>query len=405
MANNTVGGPLGAREVQIEGLNAAGGLGLYGNCAASALFPSSCDDDDSGPLDLRLDPLRRLQPLANNEINGLTLGAVGRETDIDNVEVFQSKDDAIEMFGGTVNLKHARLMAPGDDGTDYDEGYRGKVQFIALFQGTPGTDKSDKGGELDGGNVGDGSLPRAIPTVYNTTYVGLGAQKNFTAFGENTALHFRDNSGGRWYNSAFLDFGGAEALIEGGTASPNSANTAGERAGTAYVVNTGHCSVTTATVCTTTAQCLAGEVCVNDQKGPASTFELELEDNTFYCIHRQESLLGGGFPVGSPPAGRDGHAGGLQHRRGAVPDGGHLPGRRVVRRRSGGLRHHASGRRQQAPPRQRHAHQCRARQHLHLVRFSPANPRADPRQQRPGDAAEPKESPPSTHAPPPAARC
>src|SRR6185503_4373488 len=174
-----------------------------------------------------------------------------------------------------------------------------KLQFVLLMQGTPGTDKSDKGGELDGGNVGDGSLPKSIPTAYNMTFVGLGAQKDYTAHGENTALHFRDNSGGRWYNSAFMDFGGAEALIEGGTASPNSANTSGERAGTAYVQN-GHCSVTTATVCTTSAGCPAPEVCVIDQKGPNSTFELELQNNTFYCIRRQQDLMSGTFPVGGP---------------------------------------------------------------------------------------------------------
>ena len=300
VANNTVGAPNGSREVQIEGLNAAGGLGLYGNCAASPLFPSSCDDDDSGTLQFVSIRYGGFNLSPNNEINGLTVGGVGRETDIDNIEVFQGKDDAIEFFGGTVNVKHALLFAPGDDGTDWDEGYRGKLQFVALFQGTPGTDKSDKGGELDGGNVGDGSLPKSIPTAYNMTFVGLGAQKDYTAHGENTALHFRDNSGGRWYNSAFLDFGGAEALIEGGTASPNSANTSGERAGTAYVLNQGHCSVTTATVCTTTPQCPGGEVCVNDQKGPASTFELELEDDTWYCIRRQQDLLGGGFPSGGP---------------------------------------------------------------------------------------------------------
>jgi hypothetical protein len=300
VANNTVGAPNAAREVQIEGLVSAGGLGLYGNCAASPLFPASCDDDDSGTLEYVSIRYGGFNLSANNEINGLTVGGVGRETDISNIEVFQGKDDAIEFFGGTVGIKRAVLVSPGDDGTDWDEGYRGKLQFVLLQQGTPGADKSDKGGELDGGNVGDGSFPRAIPTVYNTTYVGLGAQKNYTARGENTALHFRDNSGGRWYNSAFLDFGGAEALIEGGTASSNSANTSGERSGAAYTANSGHCSVTTATVCTTSAGCPGGEVCVLDYRGPASTFELELQDNTFYCIRRQQDLLGGGFPAGGP---------------------------------------------------------------------------------------------------------
>ncbi len=52
VSNNTAAGPDAAREVQIEGLTAAGGLGLYGNCAAAYPSPYGkvCDDDDSGSL-------------------------------------------------------------------------------------------------------------------------------------------------------------------------------------------------------------------------------------------------------------------------------------------------------------------------------------------------------------------
>ena len=38
-----------------------------------------------------------------NEINGLTLGAVGRGSTIEYVEVFNNSDDGVEFFGGTVN--------------------------------------------------------------------------------------------------------------------------------------------------------------------------------------------------------------------------------------------------------------------------------------------------------------
>jgi hypothetical protein len=297
VANNTSTGPNGAREVQIEGLTAAGSLGFYGNCAASALFPASCDDDDSGTIQYVSIRYGGFNLSPNNEINGLTLGAVGRETDVHHVEVFQNKDDGFEMFGGAVNLKNVVVVAVGDDGLDYDEGWRGKVQYAFVMQGTPGTDKSDKGGEWDGGNSPDGSQPRAIPTVYNATMVGHG-QKNFTLSTENTALHFRDNAGGRVYNSAFLDFGGATVLIEGGTASSNSTNTSGERSGAAYAASSGNCSVTTGTTCTVDANCPGGEVCVLHYRGPGSTFELELEDNTFWCIKRQELLAGPSFPVG-----------------------------------------------------------------------------------------------------------
>ena len=138
VANNTGVAADPNREVQIEGLTAAGGLGLYGN--------GGNDNDDSGSISYVIIRYGGFNLSANNEINGLTLGAVGRETDIDYVEVFQNKDDGIELFGGTVNVKHAIVADGGDDGIDYDEGYRGKVQFVLVLQGTPGSDKSDKGG-------------------------------------------------------------------------------------------------------------------------------------------------------------------------------------------------------------------------------------------------------------------
>lgn len=218
VANNTVAGPNPAREIQIEGLTAVGSLGLYGNCSgASPAIPlASCDDDDSGTLSYISIRYGGFNLAANNEINGLTLGAVGRSTDIDHIEVFQNKDDGIELFGGAANLKYVIMANGGDDGLDYDEGWRGKVQFMLVMQGTPGSDKSDKGSERDGGNAGDASQPRSIPTIYNATYIGLGGTKAYTDHLMNTGMHFRDNAGGREYNSFYGDFGGATMLIESG---------------------------------------------------------------------------------------------------------------------------------------------------------------------------------------------
>ena len=230
VANNSVGAANPTREVQIEGLTAAGALGFYGNCQAYLAGPygRNCDDSDSGTVSYTSIRYGGFNLSANNEINGLTLGGVGRATHLDHIEVFQNKDDQVEAFGGAPNLKYIATYAGGDDGLDYDEGFRGKVQFYFMVQGTPGADKSDKGGEWDGGNVGDTSLPMAIPDLYNMTFVGLG-QKNFTNRSQNTVLHLRDNAGGRIYNSAFLDFGGANGLIEGTAASGTGAGSSGER--------------------------------------------------------------------------------------------------------------------------------------------------------------------------------
>ncbi len=174
------------------------------------------------------------------------------------------------MFGGAVNLKHCIAAAVGDDGLDFDEGWRGKVQFFFNLQNTAGGQDSDKGTEQDGGTTGDASQPFAIPTIYNATMIGKGgappavpgAGADYTNRLFNSAMVWRDNGGGRWYNSFFGDFGGDAMVIEGGTIAtgPTAAGTSGQRAITGYTPGTGNCSVTTTTACTANAQLSVGRV-------------------------------------------------------------------------------------------------------------------------------------------------
>jgi len=102
VANNTAGAVNPAREFQIEGLTASGSLGFYGGCSLSLPGPygRNCDDDDSGSLSHISIRYGGFNLSANNEINGLSMGAIGRATDIDHIEVFQNKDDLYEVWGG-----------------------------------------------------------------------------------------------------------------------------------------------------------------------------------------------------------------------------------------------------------------------------------------------------------------
>ncbi|MDX6766826.1 MAG: hypothetical protein SFU85_08540 [Candidatus Methylacidiphilales bacterium] len=173
------------------------------------------DDDNSGSLQYVSIRYGGVGLTTNSEVNGLTLGAVGRSTTLQNIEIVNNLDDGIEFFGGTVNTKYIAMYGIGDDCFDWDEGFRGKNQFIFAVQtqckagGTVGSGVPDKGGELDGSNSNsDEAWPYSLPTVYNATFVGMG--KNYSGAGgaapRNTAFHFRDASGGRVRNSLFLDF-------------------------------------------------------------------------------------------------------------------------------------------------------------------------------------------------------
>lgn len=198
----------GTRTVQIEGLQPYGAASTYGG---------NNDDDNSGEMSYWSIRYGGYVLGADNEINGLTLGAVGSQTKIKHIEVFQNKDDGFEWFGGTVNTKYLVSWCNADDSFDWDEGFRGKGQFWLAVQGplSSQNDASDKGVEADGANKGDGNTPNACPTIYNATFIGLGNQAtNLNRLG-NTVVHQRDSSAGRFYNSMFLDFAGAAGLIEG----------------------------------------------------------------------------------------------------------------------------------------------------------------------------------------------
>ncbi len=194
-------------ETAIEGIPAGDPRGLYG--AANSQF---IDDDNSGVL--RYVSIRHggAEIGAGNEINGLTLGAVGSGTTLEYIEVLSNLDDGIEFFGGTVNLKYASVSFCGDDGFDWDQGYAGKGQFWFTLQGS---DDGDNGAEMDGA-IPDGNTPFANPTVYNATYIGAGL--GATAVNEH-ALLFRDGTAGTYGNSIFTDFRNFAIQVEDRAAS------------------------------------------------------------------------------------------------------------------------------------------------------------------------------------------
>ncbi|HYO75519.1 MAG TPA: hypothetical protein VE010_03580, partial [Thermoanaerobaculia bacterium] len=131
---------------------------------------------------------------ANQEINGLTLGGVGRGTVIDYVEVLHNKDDAFEFFGGTVNAKHLLGVAFADDGLDFDFGYSGSVQFVALIK--RGNDEADGNvlTESDNNGQGTAATPLTSPRVYNVTGVRMASNNG------NYGAVLRRNTAGRFHN-------------------------------------------------------------------------------------------------------------------------------------------------------------------------------------------------------------
>ncbi|GAB4278940.1 MAG: hypothetical protein Kow0068_02750 [Marinilabiliales bacterium] len=174
-------------ESAIEGIPTSEPRGIYGG---------NDDTDNSGTL--RYVSIRHggTDIGEGNEINGLTLGAVGSGTTIEYVEVISNADDGIEFFGGAPRLKHVIVAFCGDDAFDYDEGFRGKGQFWVAIQDP---DEGDRVGEHDGGTNPETGTPYAIPEIFNVTYVGKGVTSG------KRMITFRDNAGGKYKNSIFVN--------------------------------------------------------------------------------------------------------------------------------------------------------------------------------------------------------
>ncbi len=147
-----------ALENQIEGIPASDTNGLYGG---------NDNADDSGTLNYVSIRHGGTSIGDGNEINGLTLGAVGSTTVISNIEVVANVDDGIEWFGGAVNVSNAIVWACGDDGLDIDEAYSGTISNSVAILG----DISDHALEIDGpaGSLEGRFTLDGITLIGNTT--------------------------------------------------------------------------------------------------------------------------------------------------------------------------------------------------------------------------------------------
>jgi hypothetical protein len=190
-------------EAHVEGIPVYEPRGVYGGYN---------DDDDSGVMQYISIRHGGTNIGEGNEINGLTLAAVGRKTIIDHIEVISNTDDGIEIFGGTVDLKYISIAFCGDDALDFDLGYLGRIQFVLCIQYFS---KGDKLIECDGGIDPIQGIPFTNPVIYNGTFIGRGQ-----ADLEKTAS-FGRNAGGFIANSIFINqrHGIEIEYVEGGESS------------------------------------------------------------------------------------------------------------------------------------------------------------------------------------------
>jgi len=143
------------------------------------------------------------------EFNGLTLYGVGSGTTVSNVMLSYGDDDAIEFFGGSVNVSNILVVNSKDDMFDWTQGYSGTITNAYGIRESGFVDvTSDPRGIEGDGNL-DGLTPAATPQS-NPTVTNMTLVNNSTAI-ITDFIKIRRNSGATVTNALVVQGANAPA--------------------------------------------------------------------------------------------------------------------------------------------------------------------------------------------------
>ena len=207
VATNTAA-PNAGNYANMEGLTASG------STDTRTFYGGGDDLDNSGSLTYTQIRYGGLVVGLGNELNGLSLGGIGRSTTINHIEIMNNVDDGIEVWGGCVDLKYASIWNAGDDSFDVDQGWRGRVQHMLIVQGysivgaASGSGTCDSAIEMDGAEKSD-AQPVGTANFYNVTVVGQ-------PLSGKAGTKWRDNMRAQFHQSVFMDIG-KEVIVNNNT--------------------------------------------------------------------------------------------------------------------------------------------------------------------------------------------
>ncbi|MDX1461410.1 MAG: hypothetical protein R3359_00015 [Marinirhabdus sp.] len=136
--------------------------------------------DDSGKINYLVIIGAGAQINSESQFNGLSLYAVGSQTEISNVAAINGADDGVEFFGGTVSLTNFYAFNNEDDSVDWTEGWNGTLTNAYVQHDVAGFSTAI---ESDGEN--------ANPSIVNFTAISTV---------DGTALQFKKESGATFTN-------------------------------------------------------------------------------------------------------------------------------------------------------------------------------------------------------------
>lgn len=195
------------------------------NTAGDALYGGNDNNHNSGVIRYVRIEFAGTVITPGNEINGLTMGGVGKATQISNVQVSFTDDDAFEWFGGNVDAKYLVSYRNVDDDLDTDFGFTGKIQYAVVLRDSLlydiGSGPTTNGFESDNDGTGSEAQPFTDPTFSNITVLGPLANGTALTYSNSfqNGARIRRNSSTSIFNSIFM--GWNDALFIDGARSVN----------------------------------------------------------------------------------------------------------------------------------------------------------------------------------------
>lgn len=198
-----------------------GGTGYYGG---------NIPDDNSGVLRyVRIEFAGRLVS-PDNELNGIAFQGVGRGTTVDYLQVHMAKDDCVEFFGGTVDVRHILCTGIADDNLDWTDGWVGRLQFLVAQQYD---DAGDNGIEADNNAEDNTSSPRSHPTISNFTLIGAPGSDQ-----SDLGILLREGTAANLFNGVVMGWGDACLDVDHSETFSNALDSAGALTGELTISDT-----------------------------------------------------------------------------------------------------------------------------------------------------------------------
>jgi len=195
------------------------GTGTGANNPQQVYSAGTNNADNSGTLKYARIEFAGYATATDQELNTLTLAAVGSGTTIEYVQSLYGLDDSFEWFGGAVDGKYLVSYESGDDHFDMSEGYVGRLQYLISYQSAKPSIRPGAGNassdpqaiENDGCNgtgcaSGQNSTPFTTPVVANFTLVGPGTGTDIDATSGGYGMILRRGTGGYYVNGVLARF-------------------------------------------------------------------------------------------------------------------------------------------------------------------------------------------------------